>query len=68
MLKSTLWHADLVKNTFGNRMTNENFMPKNNFESGFCFIPGLFGPHHEKTCFSHMRTTKVQVSLHIGAV
>ena len=27
-----------------------------------------FEPHHEKTCFSHMRTTKVQISLHIRAV
>ena len=27
-----------------------------------------FEPCHEKTCFSHMRTTKVQISLRIGAV
>ena len=26
------------------------------------------GPHHEKTCLCHMRTTKVQVSLHICTV
>ena len=25
-------------------------------------------PRHEKTCFSHMRTTKVQLSLRIRAV
>ena len=25
-------------------------------------------PNHEKTCFSHMRTTKVQISLRIRAV
>ena len=25
-------------------------------------------PRHEKTCFSHMRTTKVQISLCIHAV
>ena len=24
-----------------------------------------YGPRHEKTCFSHMRTTKAQISLHI---
>ena len=29
---------------------------------------GNFGPHHKKTSFSHMRTTKAQISLHIRAV
>ena len=29
---------------------------------------GLYGPYHEKTCFSHMQTIKVQISLHICAV
>ena len=28
----------------------------------------LFGPHHEKTCFCHMWTTKAQFSLRIHAV
>ena len=28
----------------------------------------LFESRHEKTCFSHMRTTKVQISLRIHAV
>ena len=33
----------------------------------FC-TPVTFEPRHEKTCFSHMRTTKAQISLHIHAV
>ena len=27
-----------------------------------------YEPHHEKTCLSYMRTTKVQISLRIHAV
>ena len=34
-----------------------------------CLEPEFyFEPRHEKTCFNHMRTTKVQISLHICAV
>ena len=33
------------------------------------FIVGLpYEPRHEKSCFSHMRTTKAQISLHIRPV
>ena len=27
--------------------------------------PYKWAPHHDKTCFCHMRTTRVQISLHI---
>ena len=32
------------------------------------FLVRWLEPRHEKTCFFHMRTTKEQISLHIGAV
>ena len=28
----------------------------------------MYEPHHEKTCFCHMRTTKAQISLRIRAI
>ena len=28
----------------------------------------IFEQRHEKTCFSHMRTTKMQISLHMHAI
>ena len=34
----------------------------------WCQQTKSFEPRHEKTCFSHMQTTKVQISLRIHAV
>ena len=33
-----------------------------------CTVTKLYEPRHENTCFNHMRTTKVQISLRICAV
>ena len=42
------------------------FAKKCHFLDNFSNV--IIEPHHEKTCFSHMRTTKVQISLRIHTV
>ena len=46
--------SDILKNIFG--------------VTGHKAAPFIIEPRHEKTCFSHMRITKAQISLRIRAV
>ena len=43
-------------------------LPFNNWWWLLCNVPCLYEPRHDKTCFCHMRTTKMQISLRICAV